>query len=470
MRPSRAKNSTPLSARATARLLVIALVLTALPIVASAPAALACGEPPKVPIIKTIWGKTGGPKFVASLDASGEIPTQLSYTYSYKKASDADFGSWSEWVDTAVTSFEDSVVFTSELKRGYDLVAFSANATNECGNRILTISRQLVGYEQLSLANYDLASDMPLAANEIPYLFFAPGGYELPQTLSTQTPEVCAFTGKDRSLKLLSTGKCEVTISQNNDEIQTPNPDVTRRYNIVNSRKILPSVAKDRPDDFAGSQIHVVYVTLTGVPNKSFDQRGDISNWLDLTNIWMKKKLGKEFAFDTFKGSYDVSYMKSKISGKEVAKSDLLDPNRKFTGANILERLKKEFVNQAGSQVGGKYLLFVVDAQLSKKYCGLGQQPGRIALMTPRGDCWNPKSGYLGQDTRFNSASKTIAHELIHNIGVGHPCADKSDLMIGSGCSMAKYSPETTLDVNRKMYVGTAKAGANILKAKFWKK
>ena len=456
--------------RATARLLVIALVLGIFPMVMGAPAALACSEPPKAPTIKTIWEKSGGPKFVATLNPSGDIPTQLSYAYSYKKADAKDFSSWSEWVDTKVTSFEDSVEFESDLKRGYDLVAFSANVTNECGNRMLTISRQLVGYERLSLANYDLASDMPLAANQIPYLFFAPSGYELPQTLRSKTPEVCAFTGEDRSLKLLSTGKCEVTISQNNDEIKTPNPDVTRRYNIIKSRKILPSVAKDRPDDFAGSQIHVVYVSLTGVPSKSFDKRGDISNWLDLANIWMKKKLGKEFAFDTFEGSYDISYMKSKITSKEISKVDLLDPSRKFSGPTILDRLKREFVKQAGSQVGRKYLLFVVDAPLSKKYCGLGQQPGRIALATPRGDCWNPKSGYLGQDTRFNSASQTIAHELIHNIGVGHPCAEKSDLMIGSGCSMSKYSPETTLDVNRKMYVGTAKAGADILKAKFWKR
>lgn len=456
--------------RLRVRILILTLLCSGVPVVLNSTAAYACTEPPKTPIIKTEWEKSGGPKFIATLDASGDIATQFSYSYVYKKNSEKDFGKWSEWVDSEVTTFEDSIEFQSELKKGYDLVAFAANASNKCGNRMLSISRQLVGYERLSLTRSSLAEDMPLAAGEIPNVYFVPGGYVLPQTLTSQTPEVCDFTSKTGDLKLLNTGKCQVTISQKNEEIETPNPDVVRTYNIIKSRKLLPSVPKDRRDDFTGTQIHVVYTSVTGVPSKSFDKSGEISNWLDLANIWMKKKLGKEFAFDTFEGSYDISYMKSKISSKEISKVDLLDPSGKFSGPTILERLKNEFVKQAGSQVGKKYLLFVVDAQLSDKYCGLGQQPGRIALATPRGDCWNPKTGYLGQDTKFNSASKTIAHELIHNLGVGHPCSEKSDLMIGSGCSMDKYSPVTTLDVNRKMYVGTAKAGADILKAKFWKR
>ena len=200
------------------------------------------------------------------------------------------------------------------------------------------------------------------------------------------------------------------------------------------------------------------------------DSRGDISNWLDLTNIWMKKKLGKEFAFDTYNGSYDVSFMKSSVSAKDISSKDFLNPKVRIQGISILERLRDEFVKQAGSAVSKKYLLFIVDASLSKSYCGLGQQPGRIAMVTPRGDCWDPKLGYLAQIWKINSSSRAIAHELIHNTGVGHPCGQQSELMIGSGCKISKSPIEVTLDAQRKLYIGTSKAGANILKASYWKK
>ena len=451
-------------------LLALGLFLSSLVSVETAQSALACTAPPENPIIKTIWNKSGGPLFTAVGNPAGDLPNKLSYTYSYKKTSDKDFGEWSEWIDTDTTSFEEQIEFQSSLKQGYDWVAFSANAINECGNRFLTVSRRLVSYQKLSIAKSQIAEDLPLAAGKIPIYFFSPDGYEIPQTLTSKNPGVCEFDLKAKTLELIAPGKCEVTISQNNEELQTPHPDVTRTYNILKPRALISSATKDRRDDFTGSQIHVVYVALSGVPSRGLDSRGDISNWLDLANIWMKKKLGKEFAFDTYNGSYDVSFMKSSVSAKDIAAKDLLNPKSKIKGITILDRLRNEFVKQAGSAVSKKYLLFVVDAAMSKSYCGLGQQPGRIAMATPRGDCWDPTKGYLAQITKLNSPSATIAHELIHNTGVGHPCGQQSDLMIGSGCKLSSSPIEITLDAQRKLYVGTSKAGANILKAKFWKK
>ena len=435
-------------------LLALGLFLSSLVSVETAQSALACTAPPENPIIKTIWNKSGGPLFTAVGNPAGDLPNKLSYTYSYKKTSDKDFGEWSEWIDTDTTSFEEQIEFQSSLKQGYDWVAFSANAINECGNRFLTVSRRLVSYQKLSIAKSQIAEDLPLAAG----------------TLTSKNPGVCEFDLKAKTLELIAPGNCEVTISQNNEELQTPHPDVTRTYNILKPRALISSATKDRRDDFKGSQIHVVYVALSGVPSRGLDSRGDISNWLDLANIWMKKKLGKEFAFDTYNGSYDVSFMKSSVSAKDIAAKDLLNPKSKIKGITILDRLRNEFVKQAGSAVSKKYLLFVVDAAMSKSYCGLGQQPGRIAMATPRGDCWDPTKGYLAQIAKLNSPSATIAHELIHNTGVGHPCGQQSDLMIGSGCKLSSSPIEITLDAQRKLYVGTSKAGANILKAKFWKK
>ena len=148
-------------------LLALGLFLSSLVSVETAQSALACTAPPENPIIKTIWNKSGGPLFTAVGNPAGDLPNKLSYTYSYKKTSDKDFGEWSEWIDTDTTSFEEQIEFQSSLKQGYDWVAFSANAINECGNRFLTVSRRLVSYQKLSIAKSQIAEDLPLAAGKI---------------------------------------------------------------------------------------------------------------------------------------------------------------------------------------------------------------------------------------------------------------------------------------------------------------
>ena len=91
--------------------------------------------------------------------------------------------------------------------------------------------------------------------------------------------------------------------------LETPNPDVTHIINILPTSKILADAQKDRPDEIPGFQIHVVYVKINGVPSQDFYQSGEINNWLNLANAWMKRKIGKEFIFDTYQGTYDVSTM-----------------------------------------------------------------------------------------------------------------------------------------------------------------
>jgi hypothetical protein len=57
----------------------------------------------------------------------------------------------------------------------------------------------------------------------------------------------------------------------------------------------------------------------------------------------------------------------------------------------------------------------------------------------------------------------------MHNLGVGHPCDNPSDLMYGTGCNLDKMGGEEVIDINNSLYVGVSKAGANILDIKVWK-
>ena len=242
--------------------------------------------------------------------------------------------------------------------------------------------------------------------------------------------------------------------------MSTPNPDVTYTFNILPNPTILPGVKKDRPDEIKGFQVHFIYVTLQNKASSNFLESGLIHNWLDLANAWLKRKIGKEFIFDTYQGAYDISILES-----EYKESDLL-----ISSKDPLKLLRAEFAKQNGSQMLGKNMFFIIDGKLSKDYCGLASQPGNTGLSTPGSDnCWYPEFGFISSERKLNTSSSTIAHELIHNLGVGHPCKNPSDLMYGTGCDLDKESGEKVIDEDSSLYVGASKAGANILDLKVWK-
>ena len=458
------------SQRLTIKTVVLALGFSLIPLTTTLQSAWACSAAPGVPILKTIWGTTGGPSFTVTPAKTGELPTNISYNYAIMKVDKDTWEPWTGWVSTPVTSINSTATFTAPMALDNDLISFSAYAYNNCGSSgQYQVTRKLVTNEKIAMTNLSIAEDLPLSVGTIPTYLFSPISYEISQTLTSQNPAICAFDESAKVLKLISAGECEITISQNNELLATPNPDLTQTINILPTPKILPVTEKDRPDEINGFQIHVVYVKVKGVTPHNYYQSGDLSNWLDLTNAWMKRKLGKEFVFDTFEGSYDVSTMNSKYAPDDL---DIKYATGKGAAgrAQALPKLRAEFIEQNGSDLVGKSLLFIVDAQLGKGYCGFASRPGDTALTTPGSDkCWYPEFGYLAQITKLNSASAAIAHEFIHNLGVGHPCASQSDLMIGEGCEMSKENFETTLDPQRKLYVGSSKAGADILDFKVWK-
>jgi hypothetical protein len=451
------------------RVLLVALFSSTLPLTLGVQSAWACTSFPNAPIVKTIWGATGGPTFTVTPSSIGDLPTSIYYAYAIKKFAKNSFDPFVEWIKVPVTSQASDIRHSPQMSSDNELVTFTAYASNGCGNSGQTQwTRKLVTNENLSVTKLDIAEDLPLSVGSISSYFFSPMAYEIPQTLTSKTTTVCLFDESAKVLKLLSAGKCEFTISQNNDLLETPNPDVTHIINILPTSKILADAQKDRPDEIPGFQIHVVYVKINGISSQDFYQSGDINNWLNLANAWMKRKIGKEFIFDTYQGTYDVSTMNTKYSANKL---DIDSPEGGSTSrdSGVLEKLRAEFNRQNGVALQGKNLLFIIDAKLGKDYCGFGETPGDTAFTTVGGGCWDPEFGYLARTTKLNSPSAAIAHELIHNLGVRHICEGKSDLMIGEGCVFPEKTPETTIDSNNKFYFGASAGGANILDFKVWK-
>ena len=448
--------------------LAIASLILSLVSVVAAPMAQACTVAPEQPRLKVVWGKSGGPVFEIRPSKSGPLPATINHAYATLKVGEEKYGEWSDWVSTNVSSIDTLISFAAPSGTTDEFINILTYASNSCGYSTYTVSFRLLIYKTwkpitaqlLYSPEINIAEDLPLSQAKIPTRFFFPNDIWIPQSITTTSPTICTLDEKAEDLLLVSAGECEIVISQNNEKISTPNPDVTYTFNILPNPVILPGVKKDRPDEIKGFQVHFIYVTLKNKPSSNFLESGLIHNWLDLANAWLKRKIGKEFIFDTYQGAHDVSILES-----EYKESDLL-----ISSKDPLKLLRAEFAKQNGSQMLGKNMFFIIDGKLSKYYCGLASQPGNTGLSTPGSDnCWYPEFGFISSERKLNAPSSTIAHELIHNLGVGHPCENPSDLMYGTGCDLDKESGEEVIDINNSLYVGASKAGANILDLKVWK-
>ena len=56
----------------------------------------------------------------------------------------------------------------------------------------------------------------------------------------------------------------------------------------------------DRPDDFEGHQIHLIYIQPKDAEDMAFDTSGQLSKWVDASQVWLLEKTGKKFIYDTF--------------------------------------------------------------------------------------------------------------------------------------------------------------------------
>ena len=449
--------------------LAIASLMLSLVSIVAAPVAQACSGAPEKPRLKVVWKDSGGPFFEVTPSKNGSLPSNIKYAYTLLKVGESKYGPWTDWISTNVASVDSLISFAPPVDGGNEWVLASAYATNGCGNSEQnTFSVRLLTYESLkpvtaqvlNSPKLSFAEDLPISQEKIPFRFFLPSGTQIPQTITTKTPTVCSSDDKAQELQLIGAGICEIVVSQNNEKISTPNPDVTHQLNILPKPVILPGVKIDRPDEINGFQVHFIYVTLADKASSNFLENGLINNWLDLANAWLKRKIGKEFIFDTYQGAYDVSILESKYRESELT----------IGSSSPLQLLRAEFAKQNGSEMLGKNMFFIIDGKLSEDYCGLANRPGNTGLSTPGSNiCWYPEFGFISSTRKLNSPSGTIAHELIHNLGVGHPCENPSDLMYGTGCDLDIEGGEEVIDENNSLYVGAEKAGANILDFKVWK-
>ena len=69
---------------------------------------------------------------------------------------------------------------------------------------------------------------------------------------------------------------------------------------------------RDRPDDFGGPQIHVVYAVAADGEDFELDTNGKIFEMLRSMQVYLAERIDKVFRIDTFEGIPDVSFVRLK--------------------------------------------------------------------------------------------------------------------------------------------------------------
>ena len=227
----------------------------------------------------------------------------------------------------------------------------------------------------------------------------------------------------------------------------------------INAALISRSLV-DRPDDFAGYQIHLVHVAVKDSIDSKWDVEGKIASWIQESQNWLDEQIGRKLLFDTYQGNFDITHMSSKYSREELCKL-------KCEG---LEKLEKEYVIRNPSYNGSKTVVFVLNEDLDIKSCGWAPSPGNFAVLSlgsPRCDDQNAPKTY-----GISWPAMALLHELFHTYGIEHKCFDSSDLMIGSPeCSNNRASKLVTLDSKKNQYIGSESSdGIDLLKLPIWQK
>jgi len=228
---------------------------------------------------------------------------------------------------------------------------------------------------------------------------------------------------------------------------------------ITHAAQVTRSLV-DRPDDFAGYQIHLVYVAVKDSVDSKWDTGGKMASWIQESQNWLDRQIGRKLLFDTYQGNFDVTHMSSGYSREELC-------NLKCEG---LEKLEKEYVLQNPSYNGSKTVVFVLNEDLDKGYCGWADSPGNFAVLSlgsSRCDDQNASKTY-----GLAWPALTLLHELFHTYGIDHKCFDSSDLMIGSPeCPNNRAFKLVTLDSKKNQYVGSESSdGIDLLKLPIWQK
>ena len=192
----------------------------------------------------------------------------------------------------------------------------------------------------------------------------------------------------------------------------------------------------DRPDDVAGTQVHVMYVLPRDGADQSFDTDGTISGAVQWARSWFVDQTdGRRVRFDTFQGTVDITFLRT----------DRTDAEYVSMGVRIRDGVAADLVAAGFTQGTKIYSVFFGGGspRFGSIPCAQGARPGNmsavyLACLLERSD--------IQALIPVHGLSKMLGmgaiHEVFHNLGAVPDCAphhvnahasdDPRDIMVSS--------------------------------------
>lgn len=221
----------------------------------------------------------------------------------------------------------------------------------------------------------------------------------------------------------------------------------------------LPRATADRPDDYAGLQIHVVYAAPSDLPDRAFDTDGSIEGSVQAFQGWLAGQTGgRALRLDTFQGSLDVTFHR-------LSRPDADYASRGLRSRDLLE----EDLRAAGLVTSKKVYLVYFDSSNSAACGGAAWPPalpGTVAAQYLRGQlAGSPpclSTGFAPPNGPPRYTEFAALHEVLHPMGLVGSCAPHHTLSghVGETPNDLMYAGNqpwtpSVLDFGRDDYFGS---------------
>lgn len=219
---------------------------------------------------------------------------------------------------------------------------------------------------------------------------------------------------------------------------------------VTTASVVAPRAVADRPDDFSGPQIHVIYMSGAVPGGQSTDRNldgGAIQTSLAASQGWLRGSVGKQLRIDTFQNAIDITYMRSNYDQTALGAK----------GETSWYWIEQDLIDH-GLEAANKYYLVYYDGAITTS-CGNAARPpaigGRVAVVFLRA----PNCQSLTTNVNAPGYLEFVAlHEVFHVLGAVPDCAagstgdghlaNPNDLMYHGG---GVWSP-TGVDVAHTAY------------------
>ena len=249
--------------------------------------------------------------------------------------------------------------------------------------------------------------------------------------------------------------------------------------------RALPRTTTDRPDDFAGHQVHFVYVLPSDSPDEQLDTNGTIVRSVNAFAQWFCKQTnGVGLKIDTAGGALDVTFIRLSSPDSELLHGTTLpwkvNPDSNPYTRDDLERRLPSFGLDDSKKIYAVYY-----GGTSNTSCGGGPWPpeliGRVAALYVHGSYGNNPAIPRCETNPFASSVQkpgyrefSMLHEIFHTLGMVPSCAPHHTLRGHTSDSTADIMYQgdghwdydhLTIDVNHDDYYKASIPGCQDLSA-----